>query len=336
MADLMREWIPGHMPPDEGYWQALLHDGEHAKVDGEAAPSTDGRSQDASPGEEVDFITLDTQDCWQQAQQALDDGKVLELPVIGCNRGGVLVSWNSLRGFVPASHLEDVEPFLSEDDRQLAMQRLIGTNLPLKILELDPDRGRFVLSQRATHVDENRRQKLLNQLCPGDICEGCVTNLCSFGAFVDLDGLEGLIHISELSWGRVDHPSDVLAPGQPLEVYVLNVDRDRGRVGLSLKRLQPDPWQAVEERYEPGQVVEGEVTNVVDFGAFVQVEQGLEGLVHVSEFPSVRFLRPQEVLREGEQVRALVLNVDGHQRRMGLSLRQVPQEGATGELGDGG
>jgi small subunit ribosomal protein S1 len=133
----------------------------------------------------------------------------------------------------------------------------------------------------------------------------------------------------------VDHPSDVLEPGQPLEVYVLNVDRDRGRVGLSLKRLQPDPWQSVEERYEPGQVIEGQVTNVVDFGAFIQVEQGLEGLVHVSEFPDTRFLHPREVLEEGEQVRVLVLNVDGHQRRMGLSLRQVSQDVSGAGAGDG-
>jgi small subunit ribosomal protein S1 len=150
-----------------------------------------------------------------------------------------------------------------------------------------------------------------------------VTNLCSFGAFVDLGGLEGLVHVSELSWGRVDHPSDVLGPGDPVEVYVLNVDRERRRVGLSVKRLQPDPWQSVEERYHVGQVIEGVVTHVVDFGAFARVEDGLEGLIHVSELAEGNFIHPRNVVQEGDVVAARVLSIDSERRRMGLSMRQV-------------
>jgi small subunit ribosomal protein S1 len=150
-----------------------------------------------------------------------------------------------------------------------------------------------------------------------------VTNLCSFGVFVDLGGLEGLVHVSELSWGRVEHPGDVLEPGQPVEVYVLNVDRERKRVGLSVKRLQPDPWQSVEERYRVGQIVEGVVTHVVDFGAFARVEEGLEGLIHVSELAEGNFLHPRNVVQEGDIVAVRVLNIDGARRRMGLSMRQV-------------
>jgi small subunit ribosomal protein S1 len=156
-----------------------------------------------------------------------------------------------------------------------------------------------------------------------------VTNLCSFGAFVDLGGFEGLVHISELSWGRVEHPSDVLEPGQPVEVYVLNVDRKRDRVGLSIKRLQPDPWQSVKDRYQAGQIVEGIVTHIVKFGAFVEVEDGLEGLVHVSELaekgPSAS--NPNDVVREGDPVIVQILNVDSERRRIGLKLQRVRERG---------
>lgn len=150
-----------------------------------------------------------------------------------------------------------------------------------------------------------------------------MTNLCSFGAFVDLGGLEGLIHVSELSWGRVEHPGDALEKNQPVEVYVLNIDRDRGRVGLSIKRLQPDPWQSVEDRYQIGQTVESTITHVTDFGAFARVEQGLEGLIHISELAEGNFLHPRNIVQEGDTVTARILNIDSERRRMGLSLRQV-------------
>jgi small subunit ribosomal protein S1 len=198
--------------------------------------------------------------------------------------------------------------------------------LPLKIIELDPDSDRFVLSERATQVEDGHREELLNNLEPGDVCEGRVTNLCSFGAFVDLGGFEGLVHISELSWGRVAHPSDVLDTGQPVDVYVLNVEPERERVGLSIKRLRPNPWESVEDRYSVGQVVKGTVTHVVDFGAFVQVEEGLEGLVHVSEMSSGNPCDPHDVLREGDDVSVEVLNIDRTRRRMGLRLENLRAE----------
>jgi len=203
------------------------------------------------------------------------------------------------------------------------LQRLVGTRLQLKIIELDPEQRRFVLSERTSRLDEDRRQELLNTLSPGDICQGHVTNLCSFGAFVDLGGLDGLVHVSELSWGRVEHPRDVLEHDQPVEVYVLNVDRERGHVGLSIKRLQPDPWQSAEEHYQVDQVVKGVITHVVDFGAFTRVEEGLEGLIHVSELAEGNFIHPRNVVQEGDVVDVRILSIDSDQRRMGLSLRQV-------------
>ncbi len=320
----MGKWIPGDTPPDEGYWEALLCDGENGQA---GAPATQenlwGRGSLKTPEAPASGEPVVVEDQWKDAREAMGRGEVLELPVIGCNRGGVLVGWNGLRGFVPASHLVGLSPSVDEGERYSELQRLVGTRLRLKIIELDSEHRRLVLSERASRLNEDCRQELLDTLSPGDIRQGRVTNLCSFGAFVDLGGLEGLVHVSELSWGRVEHPSDVLERGQPVEVYVLNVDRERGRVGLSTKRLQPDPWQFVEERYQVGQIIEGVVTHVVDFGAFAQVEEGLEGLIHVSELAEGNFLHPRNVVREGDVVTACILSIDSERRRMGLSLRQV-------------
>ncbi len=180
----------------------------------------------------------------------------------------------------------------------------------------------MIFSERAARHIEEPNLAILHELNPGDVCRGQITNLCTFGAFVNLGGIEGLIHISELSWGRVSHPADVLQSGQEVDVYVLNVDRHQGRVGLSLKRLQPDPWDSVEERYQVGQVVEGMVTNIVNFGAFVRLEEGLEGLIHASELtgdmtPSLH------ALREGENILVRINSIEGARHRIGLSLEQI-------------
>lgn len=322
------EWIPGDVPPDEGYWQALLDDGENCGVTSAAGGVGLATGQEAGTAEAEEPMVGD--DVWREACALMEQQESLELPVIGCNRGGVIVGWNGLRGFVPASHLMSLSSSVDETERLEELQHLVGSRLCLKIIELDPEQSRFVLSERATSSDEDHRQALLERLFPGDVCQGRVTNLCSFGAFVDLGGLEGLVHVSELSWGRVGHPQDVLASGQPVEVYVINVDRGRGRVGLSLKRLQPDPWQFVEERYQIGQVVDGVVTHVVDFGAFARVEEGLEGLIHVSELAEGEVSHPRNVISVGDVVRALIINIDSERRRMGLSLRQLDEPYLTG------
>jgi small subunit ribosomal protein S1 len=329
--EMVTEWISGDVPPDEEYWQALLCDEENCgTVSAVEVTGWRGKGLDAQQVEE----SASVEDAWREACELMGRQELLELPVVGCNRGGVLVAWNGLRGFVPASHLMSISPTADEEERLSDLQHMVGTRLRLKIIELDPEQNRFVLSERATSRDEDRRQTLLDKLSPGDICQGNVTNLCSFGAFVDLGGLEGLIHVSELSWGRVEHPKDVLETGQSVEVYVINVDRNRGRVGLSLKRLQPDPWLFVEERYQVGQIVEGVITHVVDFGAFARVEDGLEGLIHVSELAGLGLVNPRDVVNEGDTVKALIINVDSERRRMGLSLRQVDEPHAVESLPD--
>ncbi|MFO8036665.1 MAG: S1 RNA-binding domain-containing protein [Anaerolineales bacterium] len=332
------EWIPPDAPLSEGYWQALLRDGENGRAAptvseadlwGENIPETP-----ESPEESEESNPL--QDVWEEARSLMAETETLELPVVGCNRGGLLVDWKGLQGFVPASHLPDLTPSGDEEMRQEELRRFVGTRLPLRIIELDRDADRFVLSERATQVDDGNREDVLNTLEPGDVCEGRVTNLCSFGAFVDLGGFEGLVHISELSWGRVAHPADVLESGQSVDVYVLNVEPERERVGLSLKRLQPNPWESVEDRYSVGQIVEGTVTHVVDFGAFVQVEEGLEGLIHVSELASGNPCDPHDVLRDGDDVAVEVLNIDRARRRMGLRLEQFLSNENPSEAGETG
>jgi small subunit ribosomal protein S1 len=201
---------------------------------------------------------------------------------------------------------------------------MVGRTLHLKVIEYDPEKGRLVLSQRAAQAAAGRRTEVLEGLRPSQRIQGTITNLTAFGAFVDLGGIEGLIHVSELSWGRVRHPSDVVRCGQTVEAIVLSVDPDQGRIGLSLKLLEPDPWLTVEEHYRIGETVEGLVTNVVPFGAFVCIERGLEGLIHVSEISDGPVADPRALLREGEVVRARIVRIDAAARRLGLSLRETP------------
>jgi small subunit ribosomal protein S1 len=323
---------------DEGYWQALLEQGETIPA---AVPPLE--PQEAFQDVEVEIPSLEgmmvapkdiqgshSGDGWSRAQQALAQGESFQLPVVGANRGGLLVDWNGLQGFVPASHLDEMPHSRDIRERMTELARHIGTSKTLRLIEVDPQQNRLVFSERAAMSDFRSPAAILNSLSPGDLCQGKVTNLTSFGAFVDLGGVEGLIHVSELSWDRVRHPGDVLQPGEQVEVLVLGVNPDEGRVALSLKQLRPNPWADVESRYHRGQVVEGLVTNVVSFGAFVRLEEGLEGLIHISELAEGNFLHPRNVVREGDTVRVRVLNIDEENQRLGLSLRQARDAGASG------
>lgn len=318
-----RETAPPPPPPDEFYWAALLREGEYAEtvhIDGESVydrldsndePTTHDHAPDSTNASD-----------WVEIQQIMDDDNVIELPVTGFNRGGLLVEWRSLRGFVPASQLIDFPATLNNIVRRNALMSRVGQTLRLRVIELNAEQNRLILSERAAGAQPGERADILLRLKPGDIVSGHITNLCDFGAFVDLGGLEGLIHISELSWGRVGHPADMLQRGQEVTSYVLDVNREAGRIALSLKRMHPDPWETVSHRYQIGETVEGIITNVVDFGAFACIEEGLEGLIHVSELAEGHFLHPRNVVREGDTVRARVLNIDGSARRLGLSLRR--------------
>ncbi len=323
--------------PDEGYWQALLTQGEIAP---DSSPALD-YSQGFDPFDlESDRVSAahsqprkgngpDVRSPWQHAQACLDEGEVFSLRISGANRGGLLVEWNGLQGFVPASHLTEMPVDHDPRTRVSELVQRVGDSLTVRLIEVDEPQNRLVFSERAAQSDFQPASSILDNVQPGDICQGTVTNLTSFGGFVDLGGIEGLIHISELSWDRVGHPGEVIQPGQDLEVYVLGVNPDEGRIALSLKRLRPDPWTQVDSRYRVGQMVEGTVTNVVSFGAFVRLEEGLEGLVHVSELAEGTFLHPRNVVREGDRVWVRVLNIEAERRRMGLSLRQAHSNGSA-------
>jgi small subunit ribosomal protein S1 len=203
------------------------------------------------------------------------------------------------------------------------LQQWVHKILQLKIIEVNGYSKRLILSERAAQVKAEHREALLGRIKQGEIRQGRITNLTKFGAFVDLGGLEGLIHLSELSWSRVIHPSEVVKPGQVITVKVLDIDQHQERVALSRKRLKPDPWQTVAERYYPGQIIEGVVSNIVSFGVFVLIEEELEGLIHLSELAEGTFLHPRDVVTDGDKVRVRIIEVDGPSKRLALSLRKV-------------
>jgi len=303
---------------DETWWAAVLQEADAADVRC-GPPPEGGGVRRGGPGE------ANGVDDWELARRLCASEEVVELEVVGFNRGGLLVSLYSLRGFVPASHLVGFvggAP-MSEEERKACLAKRVGERLRLKVIECDADQRRVVFSERAALAGPGARQHVLHHLHPGDVVNGQVTNICDFGAFVDLGGLEGLVHVSEMSWNRVTHPRDVVRCNESVSAVVVAVDPDQGRVALSLKRLLPDPWDSIEQRYQRGQVVEGVVTNVVNFGAFVCLEDGVEALIHVSELADGHFLHPRNVVREGDRVHARVVNVDRSNRRLALSLRQA-------------
>lgn len=311
---------------EEGYWDSLLTEGEFARsVDPADVSDNDAQLENylrstQTPVEPI-HQTAEQYADWDEVTRIMEADKILDLKVVGYNRGGLLVEWQSLRGFVPASQLLRFANIESENGRRDALVERVGDTLHLRVIELDPEKNRLILSERAAQVESGTRDQIFAQLVAGDTTSGRVTNLCDFGAFVDLGGVEGLIHISELSWGRVGHPSDVLQRGKDVAVYVLNVDPEHSRIALSIKRLNPDPWATVADRYTVGQIVEGQITNVVDFGAFACIEEGLEGLIHFSELAEGHFLHPRNVVQEGDTIQARILTIDGKARRLGLSLR---------------
>ena len=318
---------------DDGYWSALFKLEESFDVDGGAVAETGAPLAAVEPdAEEVPTssrpvpVAAPPSDPWRLAQETMDADRLLRLRVVGHNKGGLLVYWNGIQGFVPASQLIDFPQFHVPRERLQALAGWQDRELNLKIIEVNRGNSRLILSERATLVAAEQREVLLLGVRSGEKRQGTVTNLTDFGAFVDLGGLEGLIHISEISWSRVIHPSAVLRPGQQVQVLVLSVDKNAERVALSMKRLHVDPWQDVESRYRPGQLVRGVVGNVTTYGAFVILEEELEGLIHISELAEGMFMHPRDVVRSGEEVTARVLSVDGRHKRLALSLRTVGKD----------
>jgi len=284
------------------------------------------RSDDREGGLIVSINLARAYEDWIRAQELMESGEIINITVTGHNKGGVVGSFGSIQGFIPASQITTLRPRGQHDQDGSDLAELVGKELPVKVIEVNRRRRRLILSERAAQREwrAHQRERLLSELRDGEVRTGTVSNLCDFGAFVDLGGIDGLVHISELSWEHVNHPRDVLRVGQEVQVEILRVDRERQRIGLSLKRTQPDPWKSIASRYKAGQVIEGVVTHLAKFGAFVELEPGVEGLVHVSELAEGSIEDPGQIVSEGERLTVLILDVDAEQRRISLSLRQAP------------
>src|ERR687887_157673 len=283
-------------------------------------------------GEEVDALVLTKEDqdgrlvlskkrarfekAWRRIEGAAESGEPVEGNVIEVVKGGLIIDLG-VRGFLPAS-LVDIR-------RVQDLEEYLGQKIETKVIELNRSRNNVVLSRRAVLEEERKeaRQQILDRLQPGMVVEGTISNIVDFGAFVDLDGIDGLIHISELSWGHVNHPSEVLSIGDTVRVKVLDIDRDRQRISLGLKQTQEDPWERVVNTYNVGDELEGKVTKVVTFGAFVEILDGVEGLVHISELAQQHVENPREVVQPGDDVKVKILEIDTERRRLSLSVKRV-------------
>jgi len=285
---------------------------------------------------------------WERAEQLMEEQSIFEADVEAFNRGGVIVKLGEVRGFVPASqmspeiqeqaglsprgrhhHNRDEQP--QQQPQTPNWEPLMGKTLQVKVIDIDRERNRLILSERLAMREWRRRQKeqLLESLNEGDTYEGTISSIADFGAFVDLGGADGLIHLSELSWNRVNHPKEIVKVGETVKVQILTVDRERRRIGLSLRRLQPQPWEIVDQLYEVGKVVKGTITKLVNFGAFARLnDYGIEGLIHISELAEARVKHPKEVVTEGQEFDLRIIRIDTNKRRMGLSIKQAlpPEE----------
>lgn len=275
---------------------------------------------------------------WRDLQKYMESDETVEGTIVGFNRGGCILEVASVQGFVPMSQLVTVSHDVlrvpdddssggSQDTEQPDGSEFVGTPLSVKVLEVNRSRNRAIFSERSALREQREAQKaaLIEELSEGEIRKGRVTGISNFGAFVDMGGADGLIHISELSWGMVNSPEEVVTVGQELDVYVLRVDREAMKIALSLRRMQPEPWDTIHERYQVGDVVNATVTKLADFGAFARLEDSIEGLIHVTELTSSVIAHPREVVSEGSSISVKILRIEADRKRLGLSLKQAEE-----------
>jgi small subunit ribosomal protein S1 len=293
---------------DDGWWASVLAEEENRPTNSN------------TKSKKIEDIAKPSLE-WERAKSIYRQDEIVSLTVSSHNRGGLLVDGEGLSGFVPCSHLVDL-PFQSDDDcREDNLAGYIGRSLRLKIIECVPEEGRLVFSERAARAEAGKRPALFNTIQVGQRVSGEVTNVTEFGVFVDLGGVEGLIHISELSWGRVSHPNQICQLGQHVEVLVMEVAPERCRIALSLKRLMPNPWETAQEHYPVDAVVPAVVTALVPYGVFARLEEGLEGLIHATEIPLPADGTIKDVLSPGQNIHVRILQVDSSRQRLGLSMK---------------
>ena len=263
---------------------------------------------------------------WQQTESLLESKEIYHSTIIGYNKGGLIVPVGGLRGFVPASQISlSRRAGLTGDTPEERWSKMIGEEIDVTVIEVDRERRRLILSERAASSEtrETLKERVIDELKEGEVRTGRVTSLADFGAFVNISGADGLVHLSEISWDRIQHPGEVLKVGQEVKVKVISVDREKKRIGLSIRQLLDDPWIEKAAKYQVGQLIEATITRLTKFGAFAKVEDEMEGLIHISEISEKRIEHPREVLKEGEVVTLRIIKIDPENHRIGLSLRRV-------------
>ncbi len=266
---------------------------------------------------------------WQEIEGMLGSKDPIQSKIIGYNKGGLIVPVEGLRGFVPASQVSlSRRAGVSGETPDQRWSKMVGEDIEVCVIEVDRDRRRLILSERAASNEtrESLKERVIEELNEGEIRAGRVTSLADFGAFVNINGADGLVHLSEISWDRINHPSEVLKVGQEVKVKVISIDRDKKRIGLSIRQLQDDPWVERTEKYQVGLLVEAEITRLTKFGAFARLEKDMEGLIHISEISERRIEHPKEMLKEGDTVTLRIIKIDPANHRIGLSLRRVDSQ----------
>ena len=304
---------------DEGWWESVLaEERQHTSPrppQGIAKPKTIPQ-----PKAEVPHPAEPPQPDWEALKDLYANDRIITMKVTGHNRGGLLVENDGLSGFIPFSHLIELAGREHETDRDMSLETYLGKILSVKVIECVPEEGRVVFSERAALAEPGKRAELFHNLQQGSRVKGAVTNITDFGVFVDLGGVEGLIHISELSWGRVSHPNQIVRLSEEIEVQVLDISPERCRVALSLKRLASNPWDRAATDFSVGTIHNAVITSVMSYGAFARIEAGVEGLIHGSEMVLGPNQTPRDILFEGQELQVRILHLDAAHQRMGLSL----------------
>ena len=263
---------------------------------------------------------------WDKVEKLLEDNNVVESKIVGFNKGGLIASVEGLRGFVPSSQVSALRRMQSTGDTpEQRWQKMINDPISVRVIEVDRERRRLILSEKAASSESRQsiKERVLEELQEGEVYDGRVTSIANFGAFINVNGADGLVHLSEISWEHIEHPREALEVGQEVKVQVINIDREKKRIGLSIRALQDDPWKSRLEKYSVGQLVEGVITRLTKFGAFARLEGEIEGLIHISEISENRIEHPKEALKEGDVKSLRVIRIDPEQHRIGLSLRKV-------------
>lgn len=293
---------------------------------GEEVPVYVINPEDSAGNVILSFMRARDESTWLQTEDLLKSKQAYHSKVIGYNKGGLIVPIGEIRGFIPASQFSlSRRAAISGDNPDQKFSKMVGEDIDVCVIEVDRDKHRLILSERAasTETREMIRERALEELKEGDVRTGRVTSVAEFGAFVNVAGADGLVHVSEISWNKLAHPGEVLKVGQEVKVKVITIDRDKKRIGLSIRQLQADPWEEKAAKYKVGQLVEGTITRLTKFGAFAKLEEDVEGLIHISEMSEKRIEHPKEVLKEGDVVTLRVIKIDPANHRIGLSVRKV-------------